>query len=76
MAFTIPTLLDVIGCFFMFFGLTQCSASICQMMHGLGIVIIAILSRIFLKKQQKLHHVLSIVLIMLSVAMVGYTGIK
>lgn len=59
----------------MFVGLTQCAASIYQMMRGAIVLITAFFSVIFLKRKQYSHHLISLFLIVSGVALVGYSGI-
>lgn len=59
----------------MFVGLTQCAASVYQMMRGAIVLITALFSVIFLKRKQYAHHIIALVLIVSGVALVGYSGI-
>mmetsp|Transcript_6838 Transcript_6838/g.11540 ORF Transcript_6838/g.11540 Transcript_6838/m.11540 type:complete len:329 (-) Transcript_6838:131-1117(-) len=59
----------------MYIALTQCAASVYQMMRGFIVVITAFMAVIFLKKKQYLHHWVSIVIIFIAVFLVGLIGI-
>jgi len=60
----------------MFIALTQCAASVYQMMRGIIVIITALLSIAFLGKKQYMHHWLSLLAIITGVAVVGLVGIK
>ena len=47
----IPTMCDLTGSTLMFVALTQCAASVYQMMRGIIVLVTAILSIIFLKRK-------------------------
>ena len=72
----IPASCDFAGSTLMFIALTMVPASVYQMMRGFINVVTPILSIIFLKKKQYLHHWVSIACIVLGVAEVGYIAIK
>ena len=59
----------------MFVGLTQCAASVYQMMRGAIVLITALMSVLFLKRKQYFHHIIALLLIVSGVALVGYSGI-
>ena len=59
----------------MFVGLTQCAASVYQMMRGAIVLITALMSVLFLKRKQYFHHLVALFLIVSGVALVGYSGI-
>jgi threonine/homoserine efflux transporter RhtA len=59
----------------MFIALTMCPPSVYQMMRGIITVITAVLSIIFLGRQQYRHHWTGLVCIILGVAEVGYIAI-
>lgn len=71
----IPAAFDICGSTLMFVGLTQCAASIYQMMRGAIVVITAAMAMIFLGRKQYLHHYVSLTLIVCAVAIVGVAGI-
>lgn len=60
----------------MFIALTQCAASVYQMMRGVIVIITAILSVLFLGKKQYIHHWSSLLSIIAGVAIVGLVGVK
>lgn len=70
-----PAIFDCIGCTLMYIALTDCAASVYQMMRGIIVVITAGLSVTLLKRKQYLHHWVSLLLIVLGVASVGFVGI-
>lgn len=72
----IPASCDFAGSTLMFIALTMVPASVYQMMRGFINVVTPILSIIFLKKKQYLHHWVAIACIVLGVAEVGYIAIK
>ena len=59
----------------MFVALTQCAASVYQMMRGIIVLITAILSIMFLGKKQYCHHWSSLFSIVAGVAIVGVVGV-
>ena len=71
----IPASCDFAGSTLMFIALTMCPPSVYQMMRGIITVITAMLSIIFLKKQQYRHHWVGLACIILGVAEVGYIAI-
>ena len=71
----IPASFDICGTTLMFVALTQCAASIYQMMRGIIVVITAVMSIVFLGKKQYFHHWFSLVTIVSGVAIVGLVGI-
>lgn len=74
--FALPALFDTTASSLMFVGLTQCAASVYQMMRGAIVLITALFSVIFLKRKQYAHHIIALVLIVSGVALVGYSGIS
>ena len=64
------------GSSLMFVALTMVDASIYQMMRGIIVVITALLAVIFLGRKQYRHHVVSLIMIVVGVAEVGYVAIK
>ena len=60
----------------MFVALTQCAASIYQMMRGIIVLITALMSIDFLGKKQYAHHWGSLISIILGVAIVGIVGVQ
>lgn len=71
----IPASCDICGSTLMFVALTQCAASVYQMMRGIIVLITAILSILFLGKKQYCHHWSSLVTIVTGVAIVGVVGV-
>ena len=71
----IPATFDFCGSTLMFVALTQCAASVYQMMRGAIVVITAAMAVIFLGRKQYVHHILSLVVIVLAVAIVGLVGV-
>ena len=71
----IPATCDFLGSTLMFIALTMCPPSVYQMMRGIITVITAVLSIIFLGRQQYRHHWTGLVCIILGVAEVGYIAI-
>jgi drug/metabolite transporter (DMT)-like permease len=59
----------------MFIALTQCAASVYQMCRGVIVVITAFFSVVFLKRKQYFHHIFSLTLIVMGVAIVGYVSV-
>ncbi|CDW79995.1 transmembrane protein c2orf18-like [Stylonychia lemnae] len=72
--YAIPASTDTIASFMVFFGLTQIQASVYQMMKGFIVVVTAILSVVFLKRQQYYHHFIGIFLVVLGVGTVGFSA--
>ena len=72
---SIPAFCDCVACLFMTLGLSQTSASVYQMIRGSLIVMIAIFSKLFLKRQQYLYQWLSICFCILGVTIVGFVGV-
>lgn len=72
----IPASCDICGSTLMFVALTQCAASVYQMMRGIIVLITAILSILFLEKKQYCHHWSSLISIVAGVAIVGVVGIQ
>jgi len=60
----------------MFVALTQCAASVYQMMRGSIVLITAVMSVLFLGKKQYFHHWSSIFVVVAGVALVGLIGVK
>lgn len=71
----IPASFDICGSTLMFIALTQCAASIYQMMRGIIVVITAGMAMIFLGRKQYIHHWLSLITIVLGVFIVGLVGV-
>jgi drug/metabolite transporter (DMT)-like permease len=71
----IPACFDFCGSTLMFVALTQCAASVYQMMRGIIVVITAGMAMLFLKRPQYLHHFMSLFIIVGAVASVGLVGI-
>lgn len=71
----IPATCDICGSTLMFIALTQCAASVYQMMRGCIVIITALLSVAFLGKKQYAHHWLSLLAIISGVAIVGLVGV-
>ena len=71
----IPACFDFCGSTLMFVALTQCAASVYQMMRGIIVVITAGMAMLFLKRPQYAHHFMSLTLIVGAVAGVGLVGI-
>lgn len=72
----IPAAFDCCGSSLMFIGLTQCAASVYQMMRGAVVLITAIFSVVFLGRKQYFHHMVGVIIIVAGASLVGYTGIK
>jgi len=60
----------------MFVALTQCAASVYQMMRGCIVLITAIMSVVFLGNKQYFHHWSSLLIIVGGVAIVGLVGVS
>jgi len=71
----IPAACDICGSTLMFVALTQCAASVYQMMRGIIVLITSLLSVAFLNKKQYCHHWTSLLVIVGGVAIVGWVGI-
>ena len=71
----IPATFDICGSTLMFVALTQCAASIYQMMRGIIVLITAIMSILFLGNKQYCHHWSSLFVIVGGVAVVGLVGV-
>lgn len=71
----IPASCDFAGSTLMFIALTMVPASVYQMMRGFINVVTPLLSIIFLKKKQYIHHWVAIICIVLGVAEVGWVAI-
>jgi drug/metabolite transporter (DMT)-like permease len=71
----IPATCDICGSTLMFIALTQCAASVYQMMRGIIVLITAVLSILFLGKKQYAHHWLSLFTIVSGVCIVGLVGV-
>ena len=54
----------------------MCAASVYQMMRGFLVVMTAGLATIFLKRKQYIHHVMSIVMIVVGIIIVGEVNIR
>lgn len=73
---SIPAAFDITSSTLLMVALTQTAASVYQMMRGSIVLITAILSMIFLKRKQYLHHFVSLCMIVAGVASVGYIGVS
>lgn len=73
--FAIPAAFDCTASSLMFVALTQCAASVYQMMRGAIVVITAFFSVVFLKKKQYAHHITSMIIIVGGVALVGWASL-
>lgn len=71
----IPATCDFCGSSLMFIALTQCAASVYQMMRGIIVVITALLAVIFLGRKQYRHHWTSLFMIVLGVVIVGWVAL-
>lgn len=71
----IPASFDFCGSTLMFVALTQCAASVYQMMRGIIVVITAGMAMVFLGRKQYLHHYMSLLIIVMAVRGVGLVGI-
>jgi drug/metabolite transporter (DMT)-like permease len=72
----IPASFDFFGSTLMFVALTQCAASVYQMMRGSIVLITAVFSVIFLGRKQYFHHWSSLFIIVAGVALVGLVGVS
>ena len=72
----IPASCDVGASTCMFIGLTQCDASVYQMLRAMLIPVVATFSMLFLKNKYYLHHYVSIVAIVVGVAIVGLVSVQ
>lgn len=63
------------GSTLMFVALTQCAASVYQMMRGIIVVITAAMSILFLGAKQYTHHWVSLFMIVAGVAIVGIVSV-
>jgi drug/metabolite transporter (DMT)-like permease len=70
----IPASCDILSSTLSFIALTMCAASVYQMMRGIIVLIVAGMARLFLKKPQYAHHLLSLGLIFLGVFIVGISS--
>ena len=59
----------------MFVALTQCAASVYQMMRGIIVVITAAMSILFLGAKQYTHHWIALFMIVAGVAIVGVVSV-
>jgi drug/metabolite transporter (DMT)-like permease len=71
----IPASFDICGSTLMFVALTQCAASVYQMMRGIIVVITAAMSILFLGAKQYTHHWIALFMIVAGVAIVGITSV-
>jgi drug/metabolite transporter (DMT)-like permease len=71
----IPACFDICGSTLMFVALTQCAASVYQMMRGIIVVITAAMSILFLGAKQYTHHWVSLFMIVAGVAIVGIVSV-
>jgi drug/metabolite transporter (DMT)-like permease len=71
----IPASCDIIGSTLSFIALTMCAASVYQMMRGIIVIIVAGMARVFLKKPQFKHHLVSLATIFLGVFVVGLSSV-
>ena len=72
---TIPAFFDFIGCTMMYVSLTQVAASVYQMMKGISIVYVGLLSLLFLKRKMYCHHWSSMLTVTLGVCVVGIASL-
>ena len=70
----IPAALDVCGSTLMNVALTMTAASIYQMIRGIIVLIVAAMARIFLKKKQYVHHLVSLAVLFIGVFLVGLSS--
>jgi len=69
------TMCDMVAfCSFMI-ALSQCAASVFEMLKGLVVVVTAILSVVFLRRKLHVHHISSILMILSGQFIIGYLGI-
>lgn len=71
----IPATCDILASTLSFIALTMCAASVYQMMRGIIVIIVAGMARVFLKKPQYFHHLISLGTIFLGVFIVGLASI-
>lgn len=71
----IPATFDICGSTLMFIALTQCAASVYQMMRGIIVFITALLAVTLLGEKRYVHHWISLVFIVSGVAIVGLVSI-
>ena len=71
----IPAFCDFVGCTLMYIALTQCAASVYQMMRGIIVVITASMSILVNGRKQYAHHWFSLFTIVAGVALVGFLGL-
>lgn len=71
----LPAISDAIGCCLMYVALTMCASSVYQMMRGIIVVITSTMSVLFLGRKQYAHHWLSLFMIVLGVAIVGFVSV-
>lgn len=67
----LPACFDIIGSSLMFLALTMIAASVYQMMRGVLVFIIAIMSVLFLKRTLYRHHWSSLFIILIGLILVG-----
>lgn len=60
----------------MFVSLTQCAASVYQMLRGVIVIITAGLAFFFLGQKQYFHHILAMTFIMAGAGLVGYAALN
>lgn len=72
----IPGSCDFFGSTIMFVSLLMVPASVYQMLRGAIVIITAILAVIFLKKKQYRHHLTSLFVIFLGLAIVGVSSVE
>jgi len=72
----IPASCDVGASTCMFIGLTQCDASVYQMLRAMLIPVVATFSIVFLKNKYYLHHFVSILFIVVGVLIVGIVSVN
>lgn len=71
----IPGSCDFFGSTIMFVSLLMVPASVYQMLRGAIVIITALLAVIFLKKKQYRHHITSLAVIFIGLALVGVSSI-
>ena len=72
----IPACFDICGSTLMFVALTQCAASVYQMMRGIIVFITAGLAVSLLGEQRYIHHWMALVCIVAGVALVGVVSVS
>lgn len=73
--FCIPSAFNCVATVLMFYGLSLCAVSICQILLVLLIVCSAVISLIYLKRKISLKEFIGIVIIIIGVALVGIAAL-